>query len=188
MEMYILAQNVVETLKTRGLRVAFAESCTGGMLAAAITSVPGSSAVLDMSIITYANSAKIEYTDVTQNDLDIQGAVSERIARLMASGIRRRSGADIGVGITGIAGAFNSGCVSQPSQGEQSPPFDTGASVEKPVGTVYIAIDSERSSEVRHCVFAGDRQSVREQTTQFTLEVLHDYSLRQTPCKSGQEK
>jgi nicotinamide-nucleotide amidase len=141
--------NIVQLLREKKLRVAFAESCTGGMASAAVTSVAGSSSVLDMSIVTYSNYAKIEYTDVTQAVLDAHGAVSEQTALLMASGIRKRAGADIGVGITGIAGP-------------------DGGTSEKPVGTVYIAVNDK----VKHFVFSGDRQAIREQTIHQALDML----------------
>jgi len=125
------------------------------MVSAAITSAAGSSAVLDISVITYSNWAKIEYTDVTEEVLSLHGAVSKETAVLMASGIRKRSGADIGIGITGIAGP-------------------NGGSPEKPVGTVYVAIDSDFDSQVRHFTFKGDRQTIREETTKQVLIMLQE--------------
>jgi nicotinamide-nucleotide amidase len=149
-----LAQKVTEQLTESGKRIAFAESCTGGMLAAAITSVAGSSSVLDMSIVTYANSAKIEYTHVTPDILDKHGAVSAETAEAMASGIRERAFADIGVGVTGIAGPG-------------------GGSAEKPVGTVYVAIAGVGfDTEKRLFSLSGDRQSVREQAVKCVLNML----------------
>jgi PncC family amidohydrolase len=149
------ARAVVQKLREQGKRVAFAESCTGGMAAAAITSVAGSSNVLDMSVVTYSNYAKIEYTDVTQDILDKHGAVSSETARLMAQGIRARSGADITAGITGIAGP-------------------DGGTPDKPVGTVFIAVDSWEQLIIQHFTFTGDRQSIREQTTQQVLIMLRE--------------
>jgi PncC family amidohydrolase len=155
-----LAQDIVNSLKSKNQRAAFAESCTGGMVSAAITSVPGSSRVLDLSIVTYSNQAKIEYTDVTQEVLGKHSAVSSQTAQLMAQGIRARANADIGIGITGIAGP-------------------DGGTDEKPVGTVYIAVNDR----IEHCVFTGDRQQVREQTTRQALEMLHDCILQTPPCQ-----
>lgn len=151
------AQDVVYLLKKCKLRISFAESCTGGMVSAAITEVDGASEVLDMSIVTYANWAKTAYTDVTEEVLTVHGAVSGQTALMMAAGIRKRSGADIGVGITGIAGPG-------------------GGSPEKPVGTVYIAVDPGGALEVtpmvRHFAFSGERNEVRIQTLQQTLTLL----------------
>ena len=84
------AINIVQALKSRGLRVSFAESCTGGMASAAITAVEGASEVLDLSLTVYADWAKVEYTDVTEEILAVHGAVSAQTAQLMASGIRKR--------------------------------------------------------------------------------------------------
>jgi len=151
----------VKLLKEQGLRVSFAESCTGGMATAAITSVDGSSAVLDLSIVTYANSAKTMYTDVTDEVLEEYGAVSEQTAQLMSSGIKKRAMSDIGVGITGIAGP-------------------TGGSPQKPVGTVYIAIDSGEFQTVKHFLFSSPpetknkRQAIRIQTAVQALAMLID--------------
>lgn len=156
-----LAQDVVQLLQARTMKVAFAESCTGGMVAAAITSVAGASDVLDISIVTYANWAKIQYTDVTAEILEQFGAVSSQTAEMMASCMERMSGG-IGVGITGIAGP-------------------EGGTPDKPVGTIYIAVDAHSKHACEHCVFEGDRAAVRLQTTQKTLELLlevvHDDSL-----------
>ena len=170
-----LAEKVVALLKAGSLSVAFAESCTGGMVSAAVTGVPGSSEVLDLSIVTYANAAKTAYTDVTENILSEHGAVSKETAALMASGIRKRAGEVsgknkeniVGVGITGIAGP--TGAV--PAKGN---------SPEKPVGTVYIAVDSDKTHVIKHFTFTGDRQSVREETTRQALEILHDYCIQLT--------
>ena len=149
-----LSQEIVRLLKEKNMKISFAESCTGGMVSAAITSVEGASGILDLSITTYANQAKIQYTDVTEEVLAAHGAVSEQTAALMASGIRKRSASDIGVGITGIAGPG-------------------GGSREKPVGTVYIAINyGENETLIKHFAFIGDRQSVRSQTTEQALRQI----------------
>jgi len=157
---YQLAQNVVRELKEQGLRVAFAESCTGGMASAAITAVEGVSDVLDISITAYANWANIEYTDVTEEVLAAHGAVSQQTASLMAQGIRKRADIGnanvIGVGITGIAGPG-------------------GGTSAKPVGTVYIAVDSVTRHTVKRFAFAQDRESVRTQTTHQSLIMLIDF-------------
>jgi PncC family amidohydrolase len=158
--MYIdkLAQDVVQSLREKNLRVSFAESCTGGMISSAIVSVPGSSSVLDLSIVTYANRAKIEFTDVTQDVLDNHGAVSRQTALLMASGIKRTARCDIGVGVTGIAGP-------------------DGGSDSKPVGTVYIAVNNGDDFTVKKFNFSGNRQEIRTQTTIKALEILYDFYL-----------
>jgi nicotinamide-nucleotide amidase len=116
-----LVRLVVRKLMERKLTIASAESCTGGMFGAAMTDVPGVSAVFDSSLVTYSNEAKIRELGVRPETLEQYGAVSEQTAREMAEGVRRVSGADIGVSVTGIAGP-------------------DGGTEEKPVGTVYIGL------------------------------------------------
>jgi nicotinamide-nucleotide amidase len=116
-----LEELVVQKLAAQGKKLATAESCTGGLLAKRITDVSGSSAVFDMGCVTYANDAKEALLSVDHETLEQYGAVSEETAREMAEGIVRRSGSDIGVGITGIAGP-------------------DGGTPEKPVGLIYIAL------------------------------------------------
>lgn len=116
-----LEELVVQKLAAQGKKLATAESCTGGLLAKRITDVPGSSSVFDMGCVTYANEAKEALLSVDHETLERYGAVSEETAREMAEGMVRRSGSDIGVGITGIAGP-------------------DGGTPEKPVGLIYIAL------------------------------------------------
>lgn len=98
------ARNLLDAAKAKGLMLATAESCTGGMLSAAITDVPGSSAIFDRAFVTYTNAAKVQMLDVSEATLSAHGAVSEQVATLMALGALRNSDADIAVAITGIAG------------------------------------------------------------------------------------
>ncbi|SDE13101.1 CinA family protein [Limimaricola pyoseonensis] len=98
------AARLVTQARQRGLRLATAESCTGGMVASAITEVPGASSIFDWGVVTYANGAKTDLLGVRAATLDAHGAVSEEVAREMAEGARARSGADLAVSITGIAG------------------------------------------------------------------------------------
>ncbi len=129
---------VVEELKEKGLKVATAESCTGGMLSEFITSMPGSSTVFDCGVCSYANNVKSKLLGVRDSTLEKYGAVSEQTAAEMAAGIRAISGADIGVSTTGIAGP-------------------DGGTPEKPVGTVYIGIDSENDRRVIKLNLSGRR-------------------------------
>lgn len=118
---------VVPELARRGQTVATAESCTGGLLAAAITDVPGSSAVFGTGVVTYANESKMRLLGIDEALLARVGAVSEEVARQMAEAVRERGGSDWGIGITGIAGP-------------------DGGTAEKPVGLVYIALaDANRT-------------------------------------------
>jgi len=151
------AYDVVKLLRENNMRVSFAESCTGGLVTAAIVAVSGASEVLDIGMVTYANEAKLRYTDVTEAVLAEHGAVSEEAALAMASGIRREAEADVGVGVTGIAGPG-------------------GGSLQKPVGTVYIAVNSVKTSKVKHFVISGkDREAVRTESARQTLILLRDF-------------
>ena len=125
-----LENTVVELLAQRGLTVSAAESCTGGLIAKRLTDVPGASAVLNMSFVTYSNEAKHRLLGVPMEILDRYGAVSEQVARAMAEGVRRFSGSSVGVGVTGIAGP-------------------DGGTPEKPVGLVYLAVSDGEHTWVR---------------------------------------
>lgn len=149
-----LAARVVAANRAQGLMVAAAESCTGGLVAAALTEVPGSSAVLDRGFVTYSNAAKHEQLGVDAETLAGFGAVSVETARAMAEGALANSHAQIAVSITGIAGP-------------------DGGSPSKPVGTVVFGLarrDHETSTMVQH--FSGDRAAVRAQATLAALELL----------------
>jgi nicotinamide-nucleotide amidase len=144
---------VVGLLRERGLTLALAESCTGGLLSARITDVPGASAVLERAFVTYSNRAKVEETGVPPALLEVHGAVSEEVAAALAAGAMRAAHGDVGVGITGIAGP-------------------DGGTDEKPVGLVFVAIDGPMGKRVRRSVFPGGRERVRFQATQVALEML----------------
>ena len=131
---------VVDALRAAGTTLATAESCTGGLLAKRITDVAGSSDVFEMGCVTYANRVKEKLLGVPHETLEAHGAVSEETARAMAEGIVRASGADIGVGITGIAGPG-------------------GGTAEKPVGLVYIALSDGKSTWVAKRQPAGRMKS-----------------------------
>jgi nicotinamide-nucleotide amidase len=144
---------VVDLLRERGLRLALAESCTGGLLSARLTEVPGASAVLERAFVTYANQAKVEEIGVDPALLQRQGAVSEETASAMAEGAMRAARVDVGVGITGIAGP-------------------DGGTPEKPVGLVFVATCGAAGARVRRSIFPGGRERVRFQATQVALEML----------------
>jgi nicotinamide-nucleotide amidase len=148
-----LAHVVVDLLRERGLTLALAESCTGGLLSARVTDVPGASAVLDRAFVTYANRAKIEEAGVDPALLEQHGAVSEEVAAALAAGAAGAAGADVGVGITGIAGP-------------------EGGTAEKPVGLVFVAIQGAAGTRVKRNLFPGGRERVRVQATQVALEML----------------
>lgn len=115
-----LARQVIQSAATRGMRIATAESCTGGLVSAALTAVPGSSDVLDRGFVTYSNAAKSELLGVPGRLIDSEGAVSEPVARAMAEGAAARSNVPLSVSVTGVAGPG-------------------GGSRDKPVGLVHFA-------------------------------------------------
>ena len=140
------AEHVLDLCRRRKLRIVTAESCTGGLIAAALTAVPGSSAVVTRGYVTYSNQAKQEMLGVPAELFGTVGAVSEEVARAMAEGALRASGADLALSCTGIAGPG-------------------GATPTKPVGLVFIgcARRGEPTRIARH-VFPGDRAAVRAAT------------------------
>lgn len=138
-----LEEVVVKMLEQKKETIAAAESCTGGLLAARLINVPGASNVLNESFITYSNEAKIKYLGVKEETLKEHGAVSEETAREMAEGVLKTSGADIGVGITGLAG----------------PGGETGT---KKPGLVYIGVCRGGHTEVKKYDFKGNREKIRE--------------------------
>jgi nicotinamide-nucleotide amidase len=148
-----LPRVVVDLLRERALTLAIAESCTGGLLAARLTDVPGASAVLERAVVSYANRAKVEALGVDPALIDARGAVSEEVAAAMAEGVMKSARSDGAVAITGIAGP-------------------DGGTPEKPVGLVYVAIRGAAGTRVRRNHFPGGRELVRQQATQIALEML----------------
>jgi len=147
-----LAEVVLDMCRAEGIRIAVAESCTGGMLGARITAIPGSSDVFLGGVLAYENSTKVELLGVEPGDIETHGAVSEVVAVAMARGVRRRLSADIGISITGIAGPG-------------------GGTPEKPVGTVWIALDG-RVSGSRGLRLIGDRAEIRQRSAQAALDFV----------------
>jgi len=142
-------------LRERGQMLATAESCTGGMIAAACTDLAGSSDWFERGFVTYSNAAKSELLGVDADTIAHHGAVSEAVALAMAQGALTHSHAHCAVAVTGIAGPG-------------------GGSAEKPVGTVWIAWRTPAQRHVAHHVFAGDRAAVRAATVQTALGTLLD--------------
>lgn len=151
-----LARDVGEKLGTKGLTLALAESCTGGKLGDIITEVPGSSAYFLGGIISYSNDAKVELLGVDRAVIESKGAVSEEVARMMADGARARFGADVGVGITGIAGP-------------------AGATPSKPVGLVYIAVSTDEKGTCTKDVFAGSRSEIKCRAAEKAVLLLDEF-------------
>jgi len=159
-EIELLEEAIGEQLRRRDETLAVAESLTGGLVSARVTSVPGASDYFDRGVVAYSNRAKQTHLGVSRESLDSDGAVSESVAREMARGIRDTAAATWGVSTTGIAGP-------------------TGGTAEKPVGLVYIGVayagawgtDSSFSRVERH-VFDGDRAAVAQQSTTQALRAL----------------
>ena len=148
-----LAETVLAACRAHGVKLGVAESCTGGLLGARLTAIPGSSDVVQGGVIAYAYELKTSLLGVATEMLNEHGAVSEPVARTMASGVRAASGVDAALAITGIAG---------PGGGTDT----------KPVGTVWIALDFRGAVEARRYNFIGDRAEVRLRATQAALETL----------------
>jgi nicotinamide-nucleotide amidase len=148
-----LEQIVLYYLEMRGTTLAMAESCTGGMLAQRLTSVSGSSRSFLGGAVVYSNALKTELADVPGALLEEHGAVSAEVAGALAEGIRRRTQATLGIGITGIAGP-------------------TGGSEEKPVGLVYLALSDGQQTSIVERKFKGDRERVRWWATQQALDMV----------------
>lgn len=148
-----LAELVLERCRERSFRIAVGESCTGGLLGARLTSISGSSDVVVGGVIAYANQVKVAELGVDPESLERAGAVSEEVARAMASGVRRRLGTEIGVGITGVAGP-------------------TGGTPEKPVGLVWIAVEFPWGARAYGGRYGGDRAEIRFRATQTALDMI----------------
>lgn len=152
--LYVMTEDLLETCLAQDLKLALAESCTGGLVAGCITSVAGSSAVFERGFVTYTNQAKAEMLGVPTVLFETVGAVSAEVARAMAEGALKHSAAHISLSLTGIAGPG-------------------GASADKPVGLVHIAC-ARTGFETRHQrhVFKGDRERVRIQALESGLKLL----------------
>ena len=146
-------QKLGAILKEKNIKISGAESCTGGMVAAEITSVEGISAVFNESFVTYSNDAKHRNLGVSLETLEKSGAVSEECAREMAEGAAARSGADIAFSVTGIAGP-------------------AGGTKEKPVGTVCFAVFFNGKTVSKTAHFDGNREQVRKSSVDFVIDMM----------------
>lgn len=142
---------LIETLLSKNATVATAESCTGGMVAARLTSVSGASGAFKYGAVTYCNEVKNAVLGVSAKTLGEHGAISAETAKEMAQGVRKIMGAEIGVSVTGNAGP--------------------GAAENKPVGLVFVGVSSDAYSAVLENHFEGDRLAVREQAADAALEL-----------------
>jgi nicotinamide-nucleotide amidase len=149
---------VARELTLHQATIATAESCTGGLLAERLTRISGSSAYFLGGVVSYSNALKSAWVDVPAEIIESRGAVSAEVAIALADGIRRRTGATLGVGITGIAGP-------------------TGGTPEKPVGTVHVAIADAAGSKERAILYLGERDRIRWQASQTALDMVRRYLL-----------
>lgn len=149
----ILEKSVVNALISKGLHISCAESCTGGMLAARIVNVANASSVLNASFVTYAPEAKSTYAGVNPDTIATYGIVSEKVAGEMAGGVALQAGAEVGIGITGLAGP-------------------SGGTDELPVGTVCFGFSVCGKIFTRKVHFSGSRNEVRYQATEYALQTL----------------
>lgn len=148
-----LSEAVGELLKSKGMKIATAESCTGGLIATQITDTPGSSEYMLGGIVSYANEVKVNQLGVDQSDLDSVGAVSKEVALQMAKGVTEKLGSDIGISTTGVAGPG-------------------GGTEEKPVGTVWIGVFGLGQHFAVKAFFTKDRTANRERTAVVALEII----------------
>jgi nicotinamide-nucleotide amidase len=150
----VLAAKLLDICRKKSLRIVTAESCTGGMISAALTDIPGSSDVFERGFVTYSNSAKAEMLGVKKSLITKNGAVSEQVASAMAAGALKKSTAHLSVAVTGIAGPG-------------------GGSKTKPVGLVYIATCRRGKRAIcRRFIFKGTRKTIRNQAVNKSVELL----------------
>ncbi len=147
------AESLLSHLRARGWTIATAESCTGGLIAASLTAIAGSSDVVDRGFVTYSNAAKTTMLGVDAGLITAVGAVSEEVARAMAEGALARSDADVAVSVTGVAGPG-------------------GGSTAKPVGLVWFGLATKSGVRSERIVFPGDRTAVREATVAHALAMV----------------
>jgi len=150
-----LTQKLAAQLSQNELKICTAESCTGGLIAKTCTDIAGSSDWFERGLVTYSNQAKMDLLGVKQATLEQFGAVSEQTVREMVQGAQQDSGVEVVIAVTGIAGPG-------------------GGSAEKPVGTVWFGFIAGAQTLCEKKVFAGDRASVRQQSTEFALHRIVD--------------
>jgi nicotinamide-nucleotide amidase len=152
-ELIKLAQELGHILQAKGLTIAIAESCTGGGICQLLTEIAGSSQWFERGFITYSNNSKVQMLGVKTQTIELYGAVSQQTAIEMAEGALKNSEADYVVSVTGIAGP-------------------EGGTLEKPVGTVFIALQNKTEMICYQKYFSGTRHEIRQKTIKFSLESL----------------
>lgn len=165
-ELLPLAERLQGLCLGRGLTIGLAESCTGGLVASTLTSVPGSSGYFRGSIVSYADDVKVGLLDVPADTLAAHGAVSAQTARAMAIGARQRLGVALAASVTGISGP-------------------AGGTDEKPVGLTYLGLADAGSSDVRRHQWSGDRAANRHDSARALLHWLIEHVETMTPGDNG---
>jgi nicotinamide-nucleotide amidase len=155
----VLAETVLADCRARGDTIVTAESCTGGLIAAALTHIPGSSDVIERGFVTYSNAAKSELLGVPPEMIERHGAVSEPVARAMAEGALKNARATLAVSVTGIAGPG-------------------GGTAEKPLGLVWFAFATKTGCTTHQKHFEGDRSAIRAQSVLFALNLISNPTAR----------
>lgn len=150
-----IAKQIHRLLIKKDKNIAVAESCTGGQLCHLLTEIPGSSKYFNLGIVAYSNRAKESILKIPKNTIAEKGAVSQEIAKLLAKSIRLIAKTDFGIGVTGIAGPG-------------------GGTKEKPVGTVFIAVDSKNKTICEKFHFTGNRPTIRKKSALKALELLKE--------------
>lgn len=150
-------EKILEDFSKRGMKIAVAESCTGGFISHMFTNISGASKVFDRGIVSYSNEAKIELLGVKRSSIEQYGAVSKQVAREMAKGIQKQCDADVGIGVTGIAGP-------------------TGGTPKKPVGLVYIGFSSRKETLVHKYLFKASRINFKTKVLSVILENIESHA------------
>lgn len=153
MEQKQLLQLIINTLRDKKETISFAESCTGGQVAATLTSISGSSDVFNGSVVSYSNDIKHEWLSVSNTTLEKFGAVSTECVHEMLSGIQKMANSNYAIAVSGIAGP-------------------NGGSEAKPVGTVFIGLINNDIIDIHHCNFIGDRESIQKQSVDFAINLI----------------
>lgn len=150
-----LAEKIISDCTAQGLKIATAESCTGGLISALFTEISGSSAVFECGFVTYSNESKNKMLGVPADLIEKHGAVSEEVGGAMATGALALANVDLAVSVTGIAGP-------------------SGGSAQKPVGLVYIALASKNGVNVQKNIFSGNRAEIRGQAVVNAINMLDE--------------
>ena len=154
-----IEEKIGRLLRDRKLTLSIAESCTGGLTSNLITNVNGSSNYFERGYVVYSNRSKIELLDVPEDTIKKYGAVSSHTAIAMAEGVKRKSGTNIGLSVTGIAGP-------------------SGGTIKKPVGLVYIAVSGDKKTEYKEYRFRGKRHKIKSESANAALKCLREYLYR----------